>query len=64
MATAMLPELVINAEPETVQVLKHLFEELEEIVKDSEATPEVVHWTISFPCPVSNITHTTANLHP
>ncbi len=44
MATTMLPERVIDSEPETVQVLKNLFEELEEIVKDAETTPEVVHW--------------------
>ncbi|MBC8279403.1 MAG: hypothetical protein H8E48_01330 [Chloroflexi bacterium] len=50
MVTTTLPERVIDAEPETVQVLKHLFKELEKIVEDAEAEPEVVHWYHFVPC--------------
>lgn len=50
MATTMLPERLIDAESETVQGLKHLFQELEKIIEEAETKPEVVHWYHFVPC--------------
>jgi hypothetical protein len=44
MTSTTLPERVIGAEPATIQILKHLFKELEEIIEATEAGPELVHW--------------------
>jgi hypothetical protein len=41
MTSPALPKRVIGAEPATIQVLKHLFNELEEIIKATEAGPEL-----------------------
>ena len=50
MAVTMLPEQVIEAEPEVVQVPAHLVKELEEIIEHKEANPEVAHWYHFVPC--------------
>lgn len=50
MTSTTLPEPVIGAEPATIQVLKHLFKELEEIIEATEARPELVHWYHFVPC--------------
>ena len=50
MTTTTLPERLIDAEPEAIQVLKHLFKELEEMVRTTEAGPELIHWYHFVPC--------------
>ncbi|MEO2140551.1 MAG: hypothetical protein ABGX63_00040 [bacterium] len=50
MASTTLPERVIDAEPANIQVLKHLFKELEDIIEATEAGPELVHWDHFVPC--------------
>lgn len=50
MATITLPERVIVAEPGIRQVPKYLLKELQEIVKHTEAEPELVHWFHFVPC--------------
>ena len=39
MTSTTLPERVIDTEPATIQVLKNLFKELEEIIEATEAGP-------------------------
>jgi hypothetical protein len=43
MATTTLPERVIEAGPRTVQISKHLLDELKQIVEHATAEPELVH---------------------
>ena len=50
MAITTLPERVLEAEPEVVQVPKYLLDELQQIVKHAEAEPELVHWYHFVPC--------------
>ena len=50
MTSTTLPERVISAEPTTIQVLKHLFKELEEIIEATEARSKLVHWYHFVPC--------------
>ena len=50
MTTTTLPERVREAETEVREVRKHLLKELEEIVEQSEAEPELVHWYHFVPC--------------
>ena len=50
MTSTTLPERVTDTEPATIQVLKHLFKELEEIIEATEAGPELVHWYHFVPC--------------
>lgn len=50
MTYTTLPERVIDSEPATIQVLKHLFKELEEIIEATEAGPELIHWYHFVPC--------------
>lgn len=50
MTSTTLPERVISAEPTTIQVLKHLFKELEEIIEATEARPKLVPWYHFVPC--------------
>ena len=50
MATTTLPERVIEPRTEAVQIPKHLLNELEQIVKNTEAEPELVHWYHFVPC--------------
>lgn len=50
MTSTTLPERVIGAEPATIQVLKHLFKELEEIIEATEARPKLVPWYHFVPC--------------
>jgi len=50
MTSTTLPEPVIGAEPATIQVLKHLFKELEEIIEATEARPKLVPWYHFVPC--------------
>jgi hypothetical protein len=50
MTSTTLRERVIDAELANVQILKHLFKELEEIIEATEAGPELVHWYHFVPC--------------
>ena len=50
MTSTTLPERVIDAEPTNIQVLKHLFKELEEIIEATEARSKLVHWYHFVPC--------------
>ena len=50
MTSTTLPERVIDSEPATIQVLKHLFKELEEIVEATEARSKLVHGYHFVPC--------------
>ena len=50
MATTTLPERVIEAGPKTVQISKHLLDELKQIVEAATAEPELVHWYHLVPC--------------
>ena len=50
MTSTTLPERVIDSEPATIQVLKHLFKELEEIIEATEARSKLVHWYHFVPC--------------
>jgi hypothetical protein len=50
MTSTTLPERVTDTEPRPIQVLKHLFKELEEIIEATEAAQELVHWYHFVPC--------------
>ena len=50
MVTTTLPERVREPETEVRHVPDHLVKELEELVKHSEAEPELVHWFHFVPC--------------
>ena len=50
MATTTLPERVIEAGPKTVQISKHLLDELKQIIEQATAEPELVHWYHLVPC--------------
>ena len=50
MATTTLPERVIEAGPKTVQVAKHLLDDLKQIVEHATAEPALVHWYHFVPC--------------
>ncbi len=50
MTTSTLPQRLIDAEPEAIQVPKHLLEELEQIVEHAESEPELVHFYHFVPC--------------